>query len=139
MLRSVDLSDYMLHDPVKISPEDEVFTAISLIQDNKVSGVCVVDSQDMLVGVLSELDCLRAILGATYNENGYVGKASEYMSRDVDFCDIHADLVDVATDMLAKGHRRRPVLDHGKLVGQITCRQLLTVVSHFNETAAKAT
>ena len=55
MLRSVDLSDYMLHDPVKISPEDEVFTAISLIQDNKVSGVCVVDGEGMLVGVAASL------------------------------------------------------------------------------------
>lgn len=138
MLRSVDLSDYMLHDPIKIAPEEDVFTAITLIQKHKVSGVCVVDGEDKLVGVLSELDCLRAILGATYNENGDVGKASEYMTADVDFCDIHADLVDVAADMLAKGHRRRPVLNNGKLVGQITCRQLLRVVSHFNETATQA-
>jgi CBS domain-containing protein len=41
--------------------------------------------------------------------------------------------VDVADDMLKKGHRRRPVLDHGRLVGQITCRQLLRVVSEFNQ------
>ena len=109
MLRSVDLSDYMLHDPVTITVEDDMFTAIGLIHDHKVSGLCVVDEQGMLVGVLSELDC-----------------------------DVHADLVDVADDMLKKGHRRRPVLDHGKLVGQITCRQLLRVVSHFNETAAAA-
>ena len=139
MLRSVDLSDYMLHDPVTITVADDMFTAIGLIHDNKVSGLCVVDEQGMLVGVLSELDCLRAVLSATYNENGDVGNASAYMTVDVDFCDVHADLVDVADDMLKKGHRRRPVLDHGKLVGQITCRQLLSVVSHFNETAAKAT
>ena len=138
MLRSVDLSDYMLHDPVTITVEDDMFTAIGLIQEHKVSGLCVVDKQGMLVGVLSELDCLRAVLSATYNENGDVGNASAYMTADVDFCDIHADLVDVADDMLKKGHRRRPVLDHGKLVGQITCRQLLSVVSHFNETAAAA-
>ena len=138
MLRSVDLSDYMLHDPVTISVTDDMFTAIDLINEHKVSGLCVVDEQGMLVGVLSELDCLRAVLSATYNENGDVGNASAYMTVDVDFCDVHADLVDVADDMLKKGHRRRPVLDHGKLVGQITCRQLLRVVSHFNETAAAA-
>lgn len=138
MLRSVDLSDYMLHDPVTIFSDDDVFTAIALIHEHKVSGICVVDREEHLVGVLSELDCLRAILGATYNENGGVGKVNEYMTVDVDYCDVHADLVDVATDMLDKGHRRRPVLDHGKLVGQITCRQLLRVVSHFNESAPEA-
>ena len=136
MLRSVDLSDYMLHDPVTITVADDMFTAIELIQEHKVSGLCVVDEHSMLVGVISELDCLRAVLSATYNENGDVGNASAYMTTDVDFCDVHADLVDVADDMLKKGHRRRPVLDPGKLVGQVTCRQLLRVVSHFNETAA---
>lgn len=138
MLRSVDLSDYMLHDPIKVFAGDHMFVAINLIIEHRVSGVCVVDEQDMLVGVLSEMDCLRGILAATYNENGDVGKASEYMSTDIDVCDIHADLVDVADDMLKKGHRRRPVLDHGRLVGQITCRQLLRVVSEFNQNQVAA-
>ena len=133
MLRSVDLSDYMLHDPVKINVNEDLFDAIHLIIDHRVSGICVVDEQGMLVGVLSEMDCLSAILAATYNEHGDVGKAREYMTTHVDVCDIHADLVDVADDMLKKGHRRRPVLDHGRLVGQITCRQLLRVVAEFNQ------
>jgi len=138
MLRSVDLSDYMLHDPVKISADQDLSIAINLIIDNKVSGLCVVDDQDRLLGVLSEMDCLKAILVSTYNEHGDVGKVGEYMSVDVDYCDLHADLVDVADDMLKKGHRRRPVLEHGKLVGQITCRKLLRVVSEFNQNAVEA-
>jgi CBS domain-containing protein len=133
MLGSVDLSDYMLHDPVKIHANEDLFDAIHLIIEHRVSGICVVDDQEMLVGVLSEMDCLSAILAATYNEAGDVGKAREYMAANVDVCDVHADLVDVADDMLKKGHRRRPVLDHGRLVGQITCRQLLRVISEFNQ------
>jgi len=133
MLGSVDLSDYMLHDPVKIHANEDLFDAIHLIIEHRVSGICVVDDQEILVGVLSEMDCLSAILAATYNEAGDVGKAREYMTANVDVCDVHADLVDVADDMLKKGHRRRPVLDHGRLVGQITCRQLLRVISEFNQ------
>ena len=133
MLGSVDLSDYMLHDPAKIHANEDLFDAIHLIIEHRVSGICVVDDQEMLVGVLSEMDCLSAILAATYNEAGGVGKAREYMTANVDVCDVHADLVDVADDMLKKGHRRRPVLDHGRLVGQITCRQLLRVISEFNQ------
>ena len=135
MLRSVDISDYMIHRPVKIHAEDEMSTAIGLVLDNKISGICVVNQQGDLVGVLSEMDCLKAILAATYNEHGDLGTAGDYMTTDVEYCDIHADLVDVADDMIKKGHRRRPVLDHGKLVGQITCRQLLRVVSEFNQRA----
>ena len=49
MLRSVDLSDYMLHDPVKILLDDDVFAAIALIHEHKVSGVCVVDGEGLFV------------------------------------------------------------------------------------------
>ncbi len=137
MLRSVDISDYMIHRPVKIHAQDEMSTAIGLVLDNKISGICVVSEQGDLVGVLSEMDCLKAIWTATYNEHGDLGKAEDYMTKNVEYCDIHADLVDVADDMIKKGHRRRPVLDHGKLVGQITCRQLLRVVSEFNQRAVQ--
>ena len=92
----------------------------------------MVDAGGLLLGVLSELDCLRAILSATYNENDNVGNVADYMIKEVDCCELHADLINVAADMIKKGHRRRPVLDHGKLVGQITCRKLLSVVSEFN-------
>ena len=135
MLRSVDISDYMIHRPVKIHAEDDMSTAIGLVLDNKISGICVVNEHGDLVGVLSEMDCLKAILNATNKESGDLGRAGDYMTKDIEYCDIHADLVDVADDMIKKGHRRRPVLDHGNLVGQITCRQLLRVVSEFNQRA----
>ena len=50
MLRSVDLSDYMLHDPIKVFAGEHMFVAINLIIEHRVSGVCVVDEKDMLVG-----------------------------------------------------------------------------------------
>ena len=33
--------------------------------------------------------------------------------------------------MLLKNKRRRPVVEDGKLIGQITCRQLLNAVKNF--------
>lgn len=134
MLRSVDLSDYMLHNPFKVAPDDDVFSAINIMIENKITGVCVVDENEKLLGVLSELDCLKAILSATYNEEASVGNVSDFMTSDLDACGLHEDVVDVAADMLKKSQRRRPVIDEtGKLVGQITCRQLLKVVSQFNQ------
>lgn len=132
MLRSVDLSDYMLHNPVKVLASDHLSIAIDLIIKNKISGLCVVNEDGILMGVLSEMDCLRAILGAVYNENSsMMGLVGDFMTPNVDSCELHAVLVDVASDMLKKGHRRRPVVDKGKLVGQITCRQLLNIVKEF--------
>ena len=67
MLQSVNLRDYMLTNPVKVKEDDNVLEAMQVIIDNKVSGVCVIDTGEKLVGILSELDCLRAVLSAVYN------------------------------------------------------------------------
>lgn len=131
MLKSVNLRDHMLSHPVKVKAEDNLLDAMQVIIDNKISGVCVVDTEDNLVGILSELDCLRAALGAIYNEGG-IGRVSQYMASDnLVVAHPNEDIVDVAQDMLLKNKRRRPVVEDGKLVGQITCRQLLCAVKSF--------
>ena len=131
MLKSVNLRDYILPNPVKVSPDENVLDAMQVIIDNKISGVCVVDRDDNLVGVLSELDCLNAALEATYN-NGKIGRVRDHMAADnLVVAHPDEDIVDVAQDMLTKNKRRRPVVEDGKLIGQITCRQLLTAVKKF--------
>jgi len=131
MLQSVNLRDYMLPNPVKVKAGDNVLDAMQVIIDNKISGVCVVDGEANLVGVLSELDCLRAVLGAIYN-NSSIGSVGDHMATDnLVVAHPNEDIVDVAQDMLLKNKRRRPVVEDGKLIGQITCRQLLTAVKKF--------
>ncbi|MEP5763789.1 MAG: CBS domain-containing protein [Halieaceae bacterium] len=132
MLRSVELKDYMLTHPVTVNVDSDMGEAMKLIIDNKISGLCVVDSNGRLVGILSELDCLRAVLSASYNEGG-IGMVREYMSAEnLVVANPHEDITDVAQDMLNKNKRRRPVVEDGKLVGQITCRQLLSAVRAFH-------
>ena len=132
MLRSVSLRDYMLPHPVRVKSDDGILEAVHVIIDNKVSGVCVVDDKDNLVGILSELDCLRAVLGSIYN-NTDVGTVRDYMASDnLVVANPNEDIVDVAQDMLTKNKRRPPVVEYGKLVGQITCRQLLRAVQNFS-------
>lgn len=133
MLQSVNLRDYMLPDPVRVHPEDNIMDAIKVITDNRISGVCVVDDDANLVGILSEMDCLTAVLGAVYN-NSNTDVVREYMAKDnLVVAHPNEDIVDVAQDMLKKNKRRRPVVENGKLIGQITCRQLLIAVVNFKK------
>ncbi len=134
MLQSTSLRDYMLTNPVKVRPDDNILTAMQVILDNKISGLCVVDDAGNLVGILSEMDCLRAVLAATYNKTS-IGMVREHMAKDnLVVAHPDEDIVDVAQDMLAKNKRRRPVVENGKLIGQITCRQLLAAVRNFQQT-----
>jgi len=133
MLQSVNLRDYMLTNPVKVRPDDNTMDAMKVIIDNKVSGVCVVDEDMNLVGLLSEMDCLRAVLSAVYN-NTSIGVVRDHMAKDnLLVANPNEDIVDVAQDMLLKNKRRRPVVENGKLIGQITCRQLLSAVMQFRK------
>ena len=133
MTRSVDVNDYMVKHPVLVTPDTELFDAIHKILEHKLSGVAVIDDKKHPVGMLSELDCLRAILAGTYYGDA-IGKAriDEFMTPDVECVAGHADLIDVAQSMLDHRHRRRPVVNaRNEVVGQLTCRQILRVISDF--------
>lgn len=134
MLHSVDLNDYMLRHPPTLSPDADIYEAIALITDHMLSGLCVVDAKGELLGVLSELDCLDATFPAMYDGGRHVGKVRDHMTplEKVVIAAPGDDIVDIANDMLRNRLRHRPVVEDGKLVGQITCHQLLRAIRKFS-------
>lgn len=133
MFRSVRVRDYMLDRPVVVNPETDIHEAIHRILAHRISGVTVVDDENRPVGVLSELDCLRAILWASYHDEE-VGThpVSDHMSTPVETISPTEGIIEVAQSMLDHKRRRRPVVDgQGRMVGQVTCRQLLRAIKGF--------
>ena len=131
-MRSLKISDHLITNPIIIASTATIGEAARTIVENKVSGVIVVDENDEVKGMLSELDCLKSLLTEIYNE-GQVGKepVTSEMSAPVTFNRSEEDIISVAQSMLNQKQRRRPVIDNGRLVGQITCRQLLTAIMAF--------
>jgi len=96
MLRDLELKHYMVKNPVTIGSTASLFEAMHLILVNKISGLCVVDTDGRLAGVLSELDCLRGVLAAVYNDSG-VGIVADVMtSENVSVAHAVASIADVA-------------------------------------------
>ena len=131
-MRSLKISDHLIANPVKIASTTTIGEAARTIIDNKVSGVIVVDENGEVEGMLSELDCLKSLLTEIYNE-GQVGKelVTTEMSTPVTYNKPEEDIISVAQSMLDQKQRRRPVIENGKLIGQITCRQLLSAIMAF--------
>jgi CBS domain-containing protein len=131
MPNSVAVRDYMTK-PVSVDQNLSVSEAAEVIMTNKLSGVTVIDDKGDLVGMLSELDCLGSIVDAAYN-GGVPGaaKVSDIMTKNVETNSPDEDIITVAASMLASKHRRRPVIEDGKLVGQLTCRIILGAVKDF--------
>ena len=132
ILRNAIVSEIMSSKPITIQHEEDLYTAIKKITEHRISGLCVVDQSGTLVGVLSEMDCLKAVLSAIYNDQRETDKVCAHMTKEVESCSPQSNLESVADDMLKKGRRRRPVVCNGSLVGQVTCRQILSTISLKN-------
>lgn len=132
MSKSVEVKDYMASKPVTIKADQTIAEAAHVIISNKISGAAVVDEENNLIGMLSELDCLQAIVSSVYNDgNPGSTRVGEVMTREVEVNHPHDDIIKVAQSMLDHKHRRRPVVSDGKLVGQLTCRQILKAIKDF--------
>ena len=121
-----------MSQPVTVLQSATIAETARMITEQKVSGVVVVNEAGVVVGMLSELDCLRNLLSEAYNGQAMGGEAVALaMTTPVTTCAADADIISIAESMLANKQRRRPVVDQGELVGQITCRQLLGALLDF--------
>lgn len=126
------ISDVMEVAPVSVKVSMNVYEASQIILNNKSSGAVVVGDDGKLVGMLSELDCLRAIVTSVYNGADPGGAlVSEIMTPDVETNTPEDDVIAVAKSMLDHKHRRRPIVEDGELKGQLTCRQILRTVTEM--------
>ncbi len=132
MLKSVKVREYMLRKQMTVTSDMSIYEAAEIITSNTLSGVVVVDENGNLAGMLSELDCLKAIVDGVYNDGDPgAARVGDVMTTDVEVNRPDDLIIDVASSMLDHKHRRRPVVDNGKLVGQLTCRQILRAIRDF--------
>lgn len=135
MFRSIKVRDYMNREAVTLSPETHLFQAIDILLTNRLCSAPVVDASGSLVGVLSESDCLRGILSGAYFEES-CGTVRSLMSEMVETIDADADILKVAEHFVTHRRRRLPVTEQGRLVGQISRRDLLRVLKNYNDHGA---
>lgn len=132
MLRSVQVKDYMSEFFLKISMYTDLFKAIDMLLEYKLSALPVVNDEGQLVGVISEGDCLKAILSLTYYEEEKGGKVNDYMCEDVFAINIDADIIGIANMIIEKDLYCLPVIKGNKLVGQISRTDVLRAVENFS-------
>ena len=131
-MQSIKVKDYMSANVMAFKPEDNVIHALRRLIKAGRSGAPVVDNDGQLVGILSEIDCLKeALMGGYYQESG--DRVADHMSREVDGVQADDDILSAA-DHFMNGRRRLPVMDGDTLVGIITRqdfgRALLETIDH---------
>jgi predicted transcriptional regulator len=127
MLKSIKVKDYMTTKLITFLPEMDIFESIATLQSSRISGAPVIDHNGQLVGMLTEGDCLTAIIkDIYYTEAG--GHVSDYMSTELATISPEDDIVDIAVEFQKQRRKRFPVMEDGELVGQISQRDILRAV-----------
>lgn len=121
------VADYMTTNLITFRAEDSLDHVINLLITNKISGGPVVNSKNELVGIISETDCIKHISESKYynmpaDTNNTVGK---YMVKDVDTIDKNMNIFDAAFKFISSHRRRFPVVENGKLIGQLSQKDVL--------------
>lgn len=133
------VTKYMAKDLITFRPEQDIYEAIDLILKHKISGAPVLDSRGQLVGLLSEKDCLRVMISSAYhNEPIGVRRVSDYMTVNVVTISPDKDVLDVANLFLGSNYRRFPVVENGKLLGQVSRRDILRAANDMKTATWKA-
>jgi CBS domain-containing protein len=129
-LKSCLVRDYMTGQVVSFKPDTDVMDAIHVLVERRIAGAPVVDDKGDLVGMLSELDCMKVALNAGYYGD-WGGPVADFMSTTVESVDAEMNIVDLAQKFLDSGYRRFPVLRNNRLVGQISRRDALRALSEL--------
>ncbi len=131
--RPTTVKDCMRKNPLTINESANIVQAVEMIVEYKLTGLTVTDDAGCVVGILSEIECLEAILDSIYND----GDAEHYLVKEVMQPNVISvtpgdGIVEVAQDMLKTRQRRRPVITEGKLVGQVSSSNVLWALMEYS-------
>ena len=131
--RPTSIADCMRKNPLTINQNANIVQAVEMIVEYKLTGLTVTDDSGCVVGILSEIECLEAVLTTIYNDgNAEQALVKEVMQTNVNSCSPGDQIVEVAQDMLSTRQRRRPVISEGKLVGQVSSSNVLWALMEYS-------
>lgn len=150
-MRDTKAVEIMTKPVITLDPDVPVKEAADIFIKNDINGAPVVDSEDRLVGIITDSDLVMQdvklhfptaiqllsatiLLGSEKKFEERLTKAvgarvSDVMTRDVVTVGGSESLEDVATIMSDKEIGRVPVVEHGKVVGIITKKDIVRTLA----------
>ncbi|KAB8155843.1 CBS domain-containing protein [Kordia sp. TARA_039_SRF] len=120
------VSDYMTRKLITFKPEQTVEEVIQKLIQHKISGGPVVNDQNELVGIISEGDCIKQISDSRYYNMPFEhNKIEAHMAKNVETIDGDMNIFDAADKFIQSKIRRFPIVENGRLVGQISQKDIL--------------
>lgn len=144
------VKDVMTTEPLTVTPETSLKDAAGLLAEHRISGLPVVDSQNHVVGVISEGDILFKEIGGGPRERHLIERwleapaagdakveaktVGEAMTAPAVTITAKRPLAEVANVMIDQGVKRLPVVDpEGVLIGIVTRADLVRAFVRSDE------
>ena len=104
---------------------------VKTLLSKKISGGPVVNKEGKLIGLISELDCLRALAGTAYegHYSAHDRLVGDEMTANCLTVTPDDDIYTMAHLFEKHSIRRLPVLENGRLIGQVSRRDVLRTIS----------
>ena len=120
------VSDYMTTNLITFTVDQPIESVIQALIKHRISGGPVMNINNELIGIISEGDCIKQISDSRYYNMPLQDQTIEkLMVKNVDTIDGNMNIFDAANKFLATKRRRFPILENGKLVGQISQKDIL--------------
>lgn len=131
-MTSILVKDYMQHNAHAISVKANVEQVVAHLISHAVTGAPVIDEDHLVVGFVSEQDCIKEMLNSAFFCSG-PPPVTSIMRSDVLTVNPENTILEVAETMLKNKPKIYPVVSHGKLIGIITRRLILHALMHNDE------
>ena len=120
------VSDYMTRKLITFRADEKMEKVIDALIKYRISGAPVINDKHELIGVISEGDCIKQISESRYYNMPLDGSTVEkHMVKNVETIDGNMNIFDAANQFLQSKYRRFPIVENGKLVGQISQKDIL--------------
>ena len=124
------IDSVMQKDVIRLTADTPIRDAVAALVNKRAQLGSVLDDTGTLIGVVTQKDCFRSALNASYYRQ-WRGSVKDYMTTEIETLDAETDFVTAAEAFLNKPFRAYPVLRDGELVGVLRRTDLLAAFLHL--------
>jgi CBS domain-containing protein len=121
------IASIMRRDIQTLAPDTAIRQAIYILLEARAAAAAVLGTNGQLVGILTQKDCFRPALHASYHQE-WTGRVVDQMSADVVTVDASDEVIRVAEMFLSHPHRVFPVVEGGQVVGMAHRSDVLSLL-----------
>ena len=124
------VSSIMRTEIVTLTRDTPIRKAVALLVENRAAAAPVISDDGALDGILTQKDCFRPALHASYHQE-WTGSVADYMTLEVITLETSHDAVRAAEMFLAYPHRVFPVLENARLAGLLHRSDVLGLLTRM--------